>query len=107
MMNRRHAMLSLLSITTGLVAGVGIAEAQPGPGPNRYPPPPPLRREVMPGPRRGHYWQPGHWRWAGGRYVWIDGTWVAGRARRGQWVQGQWQWSPRRREWIWRPAHWE
>lgn len=106
-MNRRYAMLSLLSLTAGLVVGGGTAVAQPGPSRNRYPPPPPPRQEMRPPPRRGHYWQPGQWRRAGGRYVWVDGNWRAGPRPHGEWTQGQWQWSPRRREWIWRPAHWQ
>ena len=43
--------------------------------------PPPLRRELVPKPRRGHVWAPGHWVWARGHYVWRSGTWL--RARRG------------------------
>jgi hypothetical protein len=43
-------------------------------------PPPPLRYEVVPAPRAGYVWAPGHWRWDGHQHVWHGGVWVAHRA---------------------------
>ncbi len=43
-------------------------------------PPPPLRYEVVPTPRAGYVWAPGHWRWDGRQHVWNQGVWVQQRA---------------------------
>jgi hypothetical protein len=43
-------------------------------------PPPPPRYEVVPAPRYGYVWAPGHWRWDGRQHVWINGVWVQERA---------------------------
>lgn len=43
-------------------------------------PPPPLRYEVVPAPRAGYVWAPGHWRWNGHQHVWNAGVWVPSRA---------------------------
>lgn len=39
-------------------------------------PPPPVRYEVVPAPRAGYVWAPGHWRWDGHQHVWSAGVWV-------------------------------
>ncbi|MFB9972197.1 YXWGXW repeat-containing protein [Pseudoroseomonas cervicalis] len=48
------------------------------------------RRRAMsaPAPPRGAVWQPGHWGWLRGQYVWVPGRWVEG--RRGRWREGRW-----------------
>ena len=38
----------------------------------QYGPPPPPRYEVVPAPRRGMVWVPGHW---AGPHTWVDGHW--------------------------------
>src|SRR5687767_14122437 len=38
--------------------------------------PPSLRHEVVPSPRHGHLWVPGHWAWRGHRHHWVPGHWV-------------------------------
>ena len=38
--------------------------------------PPPARYEVLPAPRVGYLWAPGHWGWRGHHHVWIAGHWV-------------------------------
>src|SRR4030095_234998 len=45
--------------------------------------PPPPRYEAVPPPRSGYVWSPGYWGWDGYRRtpVWVDGPWVAARAR--------------------------
>jgi hypothetical protein len=40
------------------------------------PPPPPVRYEVVPAPRSGYVWAPGHWRWDGRQHVWVGGVWM-------------------------------
>jgi hypothetical protein len=66
--------------------------------------PPPPREEVIPGPRRGHVWAPGHWAWRDGRHVWVRGHWV--RERRGHhWVADSW--AERNGRWAYQAGHWE
>jgi hypothetical protein len=59
-------------------------------------PPPPIH-EVVPGPRQGYVWAPGHHEWRGDRYVWVRGHWMPERYgyeyRAPHWVQrgnGEW-----------------
>ncbi len=65
--------------------------------------PPAARVEVVPAPRAGFVWAPGHWAYRGGRYVWAGGRWIG--ARPG------WRWAPDRWEhrgarWHYAPGHW-
>jgi hypothetical protein len=60
--------------------------------------PPAPRVEVVPGPRTGWVWAPGHWEWRGNEYSWVEGHWMREREgyayREPRWVQranGQWQ----------------
>jgi hypothetical protein len=65
--------------------------------------PPPPRIVVVPAPRRGYVWAPGHWRWSGRHHVWVDGRWV--RERPGwRWVPAHWE--ERRGRWHFEPGHW-
>jgi len=68
------------------------------------PPPPP--REVMPRPRRGFVWVPGHWEWRPvmGRYDWVPGYWERMRPGYRDYVAGHWERRPG--GWIWIPGHW-
>ena len=65
--------------------------------------PPAPRYEVVPGPRHGYVWAPGHWEWNGHRYYWVGGTWL--RERPGyhytapSWVQRDGRWYYERRGW--------
>ena len=43
-------------------------------------PPPPPRYEVVPAPRTGYLWAPGHYRLVNDQYVWIPGQWLTQRA---------------------------
>ena len=59
--------------------------------------PPPPRHEVVPAPRSGWVWAPGHYEWRGGEYAWVEGRWMRDRAgyeyREARWVQrgdGSW-----------------
>ncbi|WP_332825753.1 hypothetical protein [Ramlibacter sp.] len=52
-------------------------------------PPPPVY-EVVPRPRPGFVWSPGHYQWRGDRYVWLSGQWL--QARPGYaWQAPHWQ----------------
>ena len=59
--------------------------------------PPPPRHEVVPAPRTGWVWAPGHYEWRGNEYVWVEGHWMRDRVgyeyREPRWVQradGSW-----------------
>jgi hypothetical protein len=71
-------------------------------------PPPALRTEVVPvlPPERValEYWQPGHWRWNGREYVWIEGRYVIRPRPRAVWVAPQWE--RRRTGWLFVEGHW-
>ncbi len=75
--------------------------AQPAP----YAPIPAPRYEVVPGPRHGYLWEPGHWHWDGVQYVWIGGRYIVARAEYRRYVPGHWR--PRGPGWEWVPSHWE
>lgn len=98
----RSALIYAAVVLAGL--NLGTAVAQPPP-PLPYGPVPEPRAEVVPGPRAGYYWEPGHWHWNGNRYVWVDGHWIAGGPRHGHYVVGHWRWNGAR--YVWVPAHWE
>lgn len=64
--------------------------------------PPPPRHEVVPRPRSGYVWSPGHYEWITNAHVWIGGTWY--RHRPGytyhppRWIErnGRWHFEARR-----------
>ena len=66
--------------------------------------PPPLRHEVVPAPRRGHVWVPGHWVWRGHRHHWAPGHWVV--ARKGYRYYGA-RWAQRDGRWYYEQGRWD
>ena len=59
--------------------------------------PPAPRHEVVPAPRTGWVWAPGHYEYRGGEYAWLEGHWMRERTgyeyREPHWVQrgdGSW-----------------
>jgi hypothetical protein len=75
--------------------GFGAAQAQYTAIVQAAPPAP--RHEVVPAPRAGWVWAPGHYQWRGGEYAWVDGQWMRDRSgyeyREARWVQrgdGSW-----------------
>lgn len=42
-------------------------------------PPPPDRVEIVPAPREGYIYEPGHYVWNGSAYVWSDGQFIRNR----------------------------
>ena len=66
--------------------------------------PPPARHEVVPKPKDGYAWAPGHWEWTGRFYNWVAGTWLT--ARPGyHWIEDQWQQEGD--QWRYLRGHWE
>ena len=71
-MIRKTLLAAMLASSLGSFAVPGIS-ADYG---YRHAPPAP-RYEVVPPPRHGYVWAPGHWAPRGGGYVWIEGRWRA------------------------------
>ena len=92
-MNNKPFLGALLA--TSLLGFTAAAHAQYGAIVSVAPPAP--RYEVVPAPRSGWVWAPGHWQWQGNEYVWVQGQWLRDRAgydyRERRWVQranGEW-----------------
>lgn len=89
-------------VTFGGVALPSAAQAQPQIMVRVAPPAPPYQ-EVIPPPRRGKIWSPGHYEWRGNRYVWVRGHWVNERRgyayRAPQWVERDGRWVYQRPGW--------
>ena len=68
--------------------------------------PPPSRYEVVPAPRRGYVWAPGHWQWNDSRHghVWVAGHWE--RARPGYAYRAP-EWVERGGRWHYQPSRWD
>jgi hypothetical protein len=67
--------------------------------------PPPVvveARGIAPGP--GHVWVGGYHRWAGDRYTWVAGGWVAPPRPRATWVPGHWKNTRQGHYWV--EGHW-
>jgi hypothetical protein len=96
------AAATLLAITL-----LGACTPQSQAGGNPYPPVPPLVAEVIPKPPVAGeqlVWQPGHWAWSGGGYIWARGQYVPAAGHGNLWMQGWW--SQTAAGWTWQPAHW-
>jgi len=66
--------------------------------------PPPERVEVVPPPREGYVYEPGHWRYEGNTYVWRNGEYI--RYREGhRWVPRRWEHEGE--HWRFRAGHWD
>jgi hypothetical protein len=93
-MNRKF----ILSIAAaGALMGLGsAAQARPAVVAIDMAPPAPMH-EIIPAPRHGYVWAPGHYDWRHGQYVWISGRWMSERPgyvwQEARWVQrpdGSW-----------------
>jgi hypothetical protein len=93
-------MLGVGVLASGLafLATVGLASAQWYNGP----PPPAPRYETHPY-RNGFAWENGHWRRAGGQWVWVSGRYIGVIPGR-HWVAGHWRMGPQGRFWV--NGHW-
>ena len=73
------------------------------------PVPPARRTEVIPKPpvsEQVQLWQPGHWDYSNGGYVWVAGQWVLRGNKSGQWFDGYWTRDAAPSPCHWVPAHW-
>jgi YXWGXW repeat-containing protein len=57
---------------------------------------------AVPGPE--FVWIPGHHRWDGNGYVWVEGRWERRPRPGAAWVQGHWNHD--RHGWYWVEGHW-
>ena len=74
---------AVLTTPTLSLAGVDITIDTPPPAP---------RIEVLPAPRAGCIWAPGHWEWNGRFHTWVAGAWIV--------AHGTYHWSPARWEQV-------
>ncbi|MFA1686639.1 hypothetical protein [Achromobacter dolens] len=88
-------------LSLGALAVPGVAQAGVAISIDVAPPPP--RVEVVPPPRVGYVWAPGHWEWAGGRHAWIEGAWLP--ARPG-YVYHRPEWRQRHGHWVYYEGRW-
>ena len=69
----------------------------------RVAPPAPVV-EVVPAPRQGYVWAPGHHEWRGNQYVWVPGQWLNERPnqeyRVARWVERNGQWQMVGGDWV-------
>ena len=61
-------------------------------------------RPVSPAPFAGAVWVGPEWRWQGGRYVYVPGSWVKPRRPGAVWAPGRWKYN--RRGYVWMPGRW-
>ncbi len=113
------ALIALAAVDLVAVMGTAPARAQVAVvvGERAMPAP---RVEVVPAPRHGYAWVPGHWTWSRGGWVWIRGHHVRGAVApmpapvaevvtmrpspRHVWVKGHHMW--RGGAWVWVPGAW-
>lgn len=72
-------------------AGLMIAPAAHAAVYVRIAPPAPVVERVVPAPGPGYVWQPGYYRWDGGRHVWVAGTWVLPPRPHARWESPHWR----------------
>jgi len=98
--SRNLALLASASLMTGVLApAVGLARVNV----DIDIAPPAPRTELVPGPRPGYVWAPGHYVWRRHAHVWVPGVWM--RERRGyHWVPDEWAHAGPR--WHYVPGHW-
>jgi hypothetical protein len=89
---QRLVVAAFAALMTSAALAQGITHAPPRP-----------RHEIVPPPRAGFVWDPGHWRWVRGRYVWVGGRWTPARPGH-RWVPGHW--ARTGRAWHWVPGGW-
>ena len=71
-------------------------------------PPPPPRYEVVPAPRSGYIWAPGHYELIHDQYVWRPGQWMTQRAGY-RYVPSNWErfYVSGREQWRYVPSRWD
>jgi hypothetical protein len=95
-----HRVLTVMAaLAVALSASACVVEPA-----NPYPPPPALQTEVVAPPVVGQVWEPGHWQWNGGAYVWVRGHYIVRAVGVTHWEHGHW--AMQGGTWVWVPGHW-
>jgi hypothetical protein len=84
------ALLIALSLSGGMMICASLAVAAADITIDVAPPAP--RIEVVPAPRAGYVWAPGHWEWNGRFHSWVAGSWIV--------AHGNYHWAPARWEQV-------
>ena len=78
------ALIAPAMVTPAAAQGINIQIGTPPPAPVY---------EVVPAPRVGYVWAPGHYRYVDNRYVWTTGRWMAERPGY-RWTPDRWERGP-------------
>lgn len=110
-MLKRIALVTLAAAATFTTATVAMAPLTPAAAQVSITfgaPPPPMRYEVVPAPRAGYVWAPGHWRLVNDQYVWQGGQWYQSRPGY-NYVPDSWvRYSDNGRDrWRYQPSRWD
>lgn len=97
-MMKRTLIAAVLMASAGVASNYAVADVLVRIAP------PPLRAEMVPPPRRGQIWAPGHWEWNRQRHIWINGSWLRDRPgysyRGPTWVQRDGRWAMQGGRWA-------
>jgi hypothetical protein len=106
-MNARRTVQALpvvaLLLATGCVARVVYYDPPPPPPVMVPEGPPPPAVVVAPSPGPEYVWVTGVWEWQG-RWVWVDGRWLARPHPYAVWVTPRW--TRHGRGYVWMHGHW-
>ena len=101
-MNLRKS-IGTAALAVGLMGTASIAAAAISEIEIRTAPPPP-RVEVVPVPREGFIYEPGHYSYDGEKYVWADGRFIQQREGR---TYTPYALERRGDNWYFRPGYWD
>ena len=97
MLNRKWVMGAIVASALGAIPVVASAAIYVDIAP------PEPRAEVVPNPRAGHIWAPGHYTYRNGQYRWVRGHWEA--ERRGLYYHPG-HWVERNNRWVFVEPRW-
>ena len=109
---KRRSLFTLLAATAVFVPAV-MAPAMFTPAAAEFDvridiAPPAPRYEVVPAPRAGYVWAPGHWQWDGRHHVWTAGRWEVSRPGY-RFVEPRWEryYEGGRERWRYQTSRWD
>jgi len=69
-----------------------------------YAPPSPRSERRPKKPKWNFIWVSGRWDWQGGKYVWVNGAWMAPPQGMHRWKPGKWEHQSN--YWVWVEGEW-